>query len=50
MFNGNMVGPWRTFIHLKSIGRLGSKTSNIAKPMGTEFFPNVRPKGGWPFP
>jgi hypothetical protein len=26
-----MVGSWRTFIHLKGIGRLGSNTSKVAK-------------------
>jgi hypothetical protein len=25
------VGPWRTFIHLKDVGRLGFKTSDVAE-------------------
>jgi len=55
-----MVGPWRTFIHLKGIGRFGSKTSNVTKLMEVKFFPEVRPKevghslrrakGGWSLP
>ena len=39
MFDGNMVGLYRTFIHLKNIGRLGSKTSNVAEPMEIKHFP-----------
>jgi hypothetical protein len=39
MFDGNMVGSWRTFTHLKGIGRLRSKISNIAEPMKAELFP-----------
>jgi hypothetical protein len=46
MFDGNIVGSWRTFIHLKSIRRLESKTSNVANSMKAEFFPKIRPKGG----
>jgi hypothetical protein len=38
MFNENMLGPLRTFIHLKDVKRLGSKTSNAVKPMKSEFF------------
>jgi hypothetical protein len=41
-----MVGYCRTFIHLKGIGRLGFKTSNIAKPMKIEFFLEVSPNEG----
>jgi hypothetical protein len=26
------------------------KTSNVAKPMKVEFFPEIRPNGGWSFP
>jgi hypothetical protein len=46
MFDGNMMGLWRTFIHLKGVRRLESKMSNVAKFMEAEFFPNVRSKGG----
>jgi hypothetical protein len=46
MFDEYMVGPWRTFIHLKSVGRLGSKTSNVAEPMKADLFPYARPKRG----
>jgi hypothetical protein len=55
-----MVGPWRTFIHLKGVGRLWSKTSNVTKLMEAKFFLEVRPrevghsfrhaKGGWSLP
>jgi hypothetical protein len=47
MFDRNIVVSWRTFIHLKSIRRLGFKTSNVAKFMKAEFFAEIRPKGGW---
>jgi hypothetical protein len=43
MFDGNMVGSWRTFTHLKGIGRLRSKTSNIAEPMKAEYSPRREP-------
>jgi hypothetical protein len=38
MFDRNMVGHWRNFIHLKDVERLESKMSNVAKPMKAEFF------------
>jgi hypothetical protein len=38
MFDKNMMGSWRTFIHLKGIERLGSKTSNVVEPMKLEHF------------
>jgi len=44
MFDENMVGSWRTFIHIKGIGRLRFKTSNVAKLMKTKFFPEFRSK------
>ena len=50
MFDGNIVSSLRTFIHLKGVERLGSKTSKIAKPIEDEFIPEVRPKRGWSFP
>ena len=50
IFDGNMVSHWRTFIYLKGVGRLGSKTSNVAKPTKTEFFLEVRPNKGRSFP
>jgi hypothetical protein len=49
MFDGSMVGARRTFIHLKGVWRLGSKTLNVTKIMKAEFFPRVRPKRGWSF-
>jgi len=42
-----MVGSWRTFIYLKGVERLRSKTSNVSKSMEAEFFPEVRSNGGW---
>jgi len=44
MFDENMLGPLRTFIHLKGVERLGSKTSNETKPIETEFFSRLDPK------
>lgn len=46
-----MVGSWKTFIQLKDIGRLRSKTLNVVKPMKAEFFffPEVRSKRGCSF-
>ena len=38
MFDGNIVGSWMTFIHLKCIKSLRSKTSTIAEPIETELF------------
>ena len=38
MFDRNMVGLWRTFIHLKGVRRLRSKTSNVSKSMKAKFF------------
>jgi hypothetical protein len=38
MFDGNIMGPWRTFIHLKDVSRLGSKKSNVAKFMKVKLF------------
>jgi hypothetical protein len=50
MFDENMVGPWRTFINLKGVGRLGSKTSNVAESMEAELFLyRLDPKGGGSF-
>jgi hypothetical protein len=46
MFDENMMGPWRTFIHLKGVRRLRSKTSNIARSKEAEFFLEVRLRGG----
>jgi hypothetical protein len=44
MFDKNMLGPLRTLIHLKGVERLGSKTSNAAKPMETKFFSRLDPR------
>ena len=33
------MGLWRTFIHLKGMGRLEYKTSNVVELMKAEFFP-----------
>lgn len=44
MFYRNMVGPWRTFTHLKGVGRLGPKTSNVAELMEAELFPRLDPR------
>jgi hypothetical protein len=49
MFDENIVGHLRAFIHLKDVGKLRYKTSNIAKSMEVEFFPKIRPRGGWSF-
>ena len=39
MFDGNIVGSWMTFIYLKGIKSLRSKTSTIAEPIEAELFP-----------
>jgi len=39
-----MAGPWRTFIHLKGVGRLRSKTSNVAELMEAELFLRLDPR------
>jgi hypothetical protein len=49
MFDENIVNPLRAFIHLKDVGKLRYKTSNIAKSMEVEFFPKIKPRGGWSF-
>jgi hypothetical protein len=46
MFDENIVGHLRAFIHLKDVGKLRYKTSNIAKSMEVEFFPKIRPRQG----
>jgi hypothetical protein len=37
-----MIDPWRNFIHLKCVRRLGSKTSDITEPVKTELSPRQR--------
>jgi hypothetical protein len=49
MFDKNIMSHWRTFIHLKGVGRLGFKMLNVAKLMEVEFFLEVRLKRGWSF-
>jgi hypothetical protein len=39
MFDGNMVGHWRIFIHLKGVRGLGSKKSNVDESMEAGLFP-----------
>jgi hypothetical protein len=38
MFDGNIMDPWRTFIHLKGVSRLGFKKSNVVKFMKAKLF------------
>jgi hypothetical protein len=42
--------PWRIFIYLKGIERLGSKMLNIVELMKTELFPYDRLNGSGSFP
>jgi hypothetical protein len=44
-----MMGFLRIFIHLKDVGRLGFKTSNVVKSMKAEFFLEIRSKRGCSF-
>jgi hypothetical protein len=46
MFDKNVVGPYRTFIYLKGVGKLGSNTSDVAESIKAKFFPYARPNGG----
>jgi hypothetical protein len=43
----NMVSSLKDFYTPKKVQRLEFKTSIVAKPVETEFFPEVRPKKGW---
>jgi len=41
IFDGNMVSHWKTFIHLKGAGRLGSKMSNVTNLISYIFFHDI---------
>jgi len=41
MFDRNITDPWRNFIHLKCVRRLGSKTLDITEPVKTELSPRL---------
>jgi hypothetical protein len=38
MFDENIMGSWRIFIHLKGVGKLRFKMLNVIELMKTELF------------